>query len=320
MTENVAGPVDQEAGSAFVPGPDYTHRNAFLEFGSTSIKFYLVGMSGEAAGQVEHEEKIPWDLGYDVFQHARISPGTIARCLATLRRLQRETPGLSYETVTAVGTAALREAQNADVFQRILFDELRMKIHIIEGGIEAFLLETGFRDAVETYPTGLFDLGGGSLELVEYLSPYSTKKTSLPVGAVRLHCQLRHTRDLFAYIREGRRIVEATLREHLLGRTPPYRELIGTGGTVRAIVDILGKDSFAARDLSDIVEREVHGPLWDNLPPHRRKALLPGILAVETLFHALRLERIVYRTASVKRGLMAFMSLTPPVPGRLAAR
>ncbi len=292
-------------------GAHYTPRNAFLEFGSTSIKFYLVGTSGQSAGQVEHEEKIAWDLGYDVFTHARISPGTVARCVGTLRKLRESYPELSFETVTAVGTSALREAQNAEVFQRVLWEELKLKIHVIEGGIEAFLLETGFRDSVDYFPTGLFDLGGGSLELVEYLSAYSTKKTSLPVGAVRLHCQLRHTRDLFSYIREGRKLVESTLRQHLVGNTPPYRELIGTGGTVRAIVDILGKDSFDGADLGHIVQQEVHGPVWEKLPPHRRKALLPGIIVIETLFHTLRLERIVYKTASVKRGLMALMSMIP---------
>ncbi|HVR73817.1 MAG TPA: hypothetical protein VMT52_05770 [Planctomycetota bacterium] len=294
----------------------YSPRNTYLEFGSTSIKFYLVGAYGPSAGQVEHEQKIPWDLGYDVFQHARISPGTVARCLSTLRKLQREFPEILLESATAVGTAALREAQNAEVFQRLLWDELRIKIHIIEGGIEAFLLETGFRDSVERYPTGLFDLGGGSLELVEYLSPHSTKKTSLPIGAIRLHCQLRHTRDLFSYIREGRRIVERTLKEHLTSQMPAYGELIGTGGTVRSIVEILGKDSFDGEDLRSILQREVHGPIWDDLPPHRRKALLPGILAMESLVATLNLERIVYKTASVKRGLMTLMSLVPSVnPG-----
>ncbi|HZN56571.1 MAG TPA: hypothetical protein VFD71_00750 [Planctomycetota bacterium] len=291
-----------------------TAQTAFLEFGSTSIKFYLVGTSGETAGQVEHEQKIPWDLGYDVFQHSRISPSTVARCVQSLRGLQREFPTISFETITAVGTSALREAQNAAVFQRVLWDELRLKIHTIEGGIEAFLLETGFRDSVESYPTALFDLGGGSLELVEYLSPYSTKKTSLPVGAVRLHCSLRHTRDLLSYIREGRAIVEATLREHLAGDTPGYKELIGTGGTVRAIVEILGTDTFDGADLRDILQQEVHGPVWHQLPPHRRKALLPGIISIETLFNTLGLERIVYKTASVKRGLMALMTLIPSGP------
>ena len=164
---------------------DYTRASAFLEFGSTSIKFYVVSAGGERAGEVQHEIKEPWDLGFDVFEHGRISPRSISRCVETLRRLRDEFPEIPFHSATAVGTAALREAQNVDIFRRLLWSELQIKIQIIEGGVEAFLLETGFRDAVDDYPTGLFDLGGGSLELIEYLSPASTRKTSLPVGAIR---------------------------------------------------------------------------------------------------------------------------------------
>jgi exopolyphosphatase/pppGpp-phosphohydrolase len=301
----------REAGDGTGDRIDYTPRNVFLEFGSTSIKLYLVGLSGQSAGLVEKEVKVAWDLGYDVFTHARISPRTVAKCVTTLRDLQAQFPEHPFEAATAVGTAALREAQNAEVFQRILWETLRIRIHIIEGGIEAFLLETGFRESIESYPTGLFDLGGGSLELVEYLNPFSTKKTSLPVGAIRLHCNLRHTRDLFAYIEEGRRLVAGKIGEHLVGQTPAYRTLIGTGGTVRAIVDVLDKTDFALEDLRYILQREIHGPAWEQLSPHRRKALLPGILGVEGLFTSLGIERVSYRTASVKRGLMTLMSLLP---------
>jgi exopolyphosphatase/guanosine-5'-triphosphate,3'-diphosphate pyrophosphatase len=290
---------------------DYTGRNAFLELGSTSIKFYIVSSSGETAGTVEHETKTPWDLGYDVFEHGRISPRTISHCLATLSALQAEFPEIPFESVTAVGTSALREAQNADVFQRLLREKLRIKIHIIEGGIEAFLLETGFRDAVESYPTGLFDLGGGSLELIEYLSAASTRKTSIPVGAIRLHCQLRRTRDLFEYIREGRRIAEETLRRHVIGPLPVYPELIGTGGTVRALVECLGRDEYRLDDVRGLVQREVNGPIWSKLAPHRRKLILPGLLVIESLFATFGTQRIVYRTASVKRGLISFTRMLP---------
>jgi exopolyphosphatase/pppGpp-phosphohydrolase len=290
---------------------DYTPKTGFLEFGSTSIKFYVVGLGGSAGGQVEKEVKVPWDLGYDVFQHSRISPRSVTKCLATLRKLQDDYPEIPLGSVTAVGTAALREAQNAEVLQRVLWDELRIRIHIIEGGIEAFLLEMGFRNSIDTYPTGLFDLGGGSLELVEYLSPHSTKKTSLPVGAIRLHCRLKYTRDLFSYISEGQDLVRQTIREHLVGQTPPYRSLIGTGGTVRAIVGILGKDEFTGEDIRGILSREIHGPTWEDMSPHRRKVLLPGLIAIDGLFTTLTLERVVYRTASVKRGLMSLMSLIP---------
>ena len=295
------------------PARDGNHRTAFLEFGSTSIKFYLVATAGEEAGQVQEEIKVPWDLGYDVFQHARVSPSTVSRCTSALRDLQSRFPEIAFDSVTAVGTAALREAQNVSVFQRVIWEELGLKIHIIEGGIEAFLLETGFRDEVESFPTGLFDLGGGSLELVEYLSPYATKKTSLPVGAIRLHCTLRRTKDLFGYVEEGRRLSTEILREHLEGRTPNYTELIGTGGTVRTIAKLTGKDEVDADDIKRLLDRELRGEIWSELPPYRRPVLLPGILVVESLLLTLNLQRIVYKTASVKQGLINLTNLVPGI-------
>ncbi|MCH2375499.1 MAG: hypothetical protein MK538_15030 [Planctomycetes bacterium] len=293
------------------PSSDVTPRTAFLEFGSTTIKFYLVATAGERAGEVEDELKVAWDLGYDVFQHQRISPSTVARCTATLRDLQARYPNVAFETVTAVGTAALREAQNAAVFQKVIREELGLRLHVIEGGIEAFLLETGFRPRVEAFPTGVFDLGGGSIELVEFLSAYATKKTSLPLGAIRLHCQIRHTRDLFSYVEMGRQIIFETLREHFVGKTPSYAQLIGTGGTVRTVAQLIGREEMTVEDVRQLIDREIRGEIYAEVSRHRRKVLLPGLVVVEGLFRSLCLDRIVYQAASVKRGLIHLTSLLP---------
>lgn len=289
----------------------YKPRTGFLEFGSTSIKFYLVDLTGENAGEIVEEVKIPWDVGYDVFAHQRISPGTMSRCLTALGELKERFSDIAFEGVTGVGTSALREAQNVDVFQRILEETLRLKLHAIEGGIEAFLLETGFKDRVREYPTALFDLGGGSLELVEYLSNSSTKKTSIPVGAIRLHCHLRRYKDLFEYVREGRRLVLSTLEQHLVGDPLSLRKLVGTGGTVRAIVQSLEKDRFTLEDVQLLIQREIHGQPQRGLPPHRRRVFLPGLIVVECLFPGLGMEEITYQSASVKKGLMSLARMIP---------
>jgi exopolyphosphatase / guanosine-5'-triphosphate,3'-diphosphate pyrophosphatase len=290
-------------------------RTGFLEFGSTSIKFYLVDLAGEKAGEIVEEIKIPWDVGYDVFQHRRIAPGTMSRCLSALQDLKRRFPDIAFEGVTGVGTSALREAQNAEVFQRLLDETLRVKLHIIEGGIEAFLLETGFKERVREFPTALFDLGGGSLELVEYLSPSSTKKTHVPVGAIRLHCLLQRKRDIFEYVREGRRIVMETIEAHLVGGPPHLRELVGTGGTVRAVVQSLKKDRFAIEDVQALIQEEIHGRPTRSLPPHRRRVFLPGLVAIECLFPSLGVREITYQSASVKKGLLSLARMIP-VAGR----
>jgi exopolyphosphatase/pppGpp-phosphohydrolase len=290
---------------------DYTPKNGFLEFGSTSIKFYQVSLSGPHAGEVEEEIKIPWDLGYEVFRHQRITPSTIGFCLKTLDDLRARFPEIAFEGITAIGTSALREAQNVEVFRRVLEERFGLTLGIIEGGIEAFLLETGFKDSVHAYPTALFDLGGGSLELVEYLSPHSSRKTSIPVGAIRLHCLLRRKRDLFEYVRRGRELALQGLREHLEAGAGPFTELIGTGGTVRAVVQALGKEEFTRADVHRLIQEELHGKPQRSLPPHRRRVFLPGLIVIECLYTALGVETIVHRTASVKGGLISLTRLIP---------
>ena len=310
----VGGPADSAGLSGDKEGPKhYTPKTAFLELGSTTIKFYLLDLTGDAAGQVTREIKIPWELGYDVFQHQRISPTTVSRCLGTLEDLQRQFPEIPFQTVTAVGTAALREAQNIEVFKRLLLEKLRIRIRTIEGGIEAFLLETAFRDSVETYPTAIFDLGGGSLEFVEYLSPSSTRKTSVPPAALLLPCRLPHTRAPRPHLPDRRRIAHETLREHLAQPPVAYQSLIGTAGTIRAIVTLLERDRFDATDLNRLLQREVHGPVWNELEPHRRKVFLPGLIVAESLFRIFRLRHVEYRTASVKQGLVSLTSMLPAV-------
>ncbi|MEC7923214.1 MAG: hypothetical protein VX254_07385 [Planctomycetota bacterium] len=286
-------------------------KNAYIEFGSTSIKLYIVPSAAGDSKDVERERKVPWSLGYDVFSYGRISPRTMAHCISTLKSLRQEFSGISFEDVTAVGTAALREAQNSAVFQRQLESELGLRIQIIEGGIEAFLLETGFRNMVEDFPTALFDLGGGSNELIEYLNPASTRKTSIPVGAIRLHCQLRRARTLYNYVEQGRLIVEREMRAHMPGNMPRYPEMLGTGGTVRAIVKSLGRDSFDFEDLQELIQREIHGEIWPKMPKHRRLLFLPGVLSVEVLFRTMGVQKVTYRKASVKEGLISFTSMLP---------
>ena len=125
------------------------------------------------------------------------------------------------------------------------------------------------------------------------------------LGAIRLHCQLRHTRDRLAYVREGRRLAERSLREQLKP-VSSYQALIGTAGTVRAIVRLVGKETFTAEDLHSLLQREIHDPRWADLAPHRRKVLLSGLLIVQSLFTTLDLSHITYKPASAKRGLIRF--------------
>ena len=74
----------------------------------------------------------------------------------------------------------------------------------------------------------------------------------------------------------------------------------------------LERESIALNDVQGMIDREVRGSTWVDLPPHRRRLFLPGLMAVEGLFLHLGVKRIAYQAASVKRGLISFTSMLPP--------
>lgn len=267
-------------------------QSAFLEFGSTSIKFYLLEES-----RIREQVKIPWDLGLEVFQGRPISRETIAACLSSLEDLRQRYPHVRLDRGISVGTAALREAKNAEEFQAALRQRFGLRFHAIEGGLEAFLLESGFKELVERYPTVVFDLGGGSVEFVEFRSPTRTKKLSLPIGAIRLHCQVASFHDRAAYIHAARRKLNGSFPALL----EPFstHEILGTGGTVRALANVLRKNRFDLADVSRLIvspERIAQA----ELEPHRERLLLPGLLIVEFLFRRLDLRSVTYTEARTK--------------------
>lgn len=275
-------------------------QKTFLEFGSTSIKFFLLETSGTNAGRIQDQVKIPWELGLEVFQGRPISETTIAFCISSLERLQTRFPHLPLHGAVTVGTAALREAVNAEELQSALERKFGLKFHIIQGGLEAYFLESGFKESVESYPTVVFDLGGGSVELVEFQSPTLTRKISLPVGAIRLQCELSGIEQRTTYVRVGRKRLETAFPP----RVHEYssHEILGTGGTVRAVAQVLGRNRFGLEDVEFLLSDE-KSIERSGLQPHRKRLLLPGVLIIERLFKTLGLRRVVYREATIKHAV-----------------
>lgn len=291
-------------------------QTAFLEFGSNSIKYYLLETSGKRAGRIQEHVKIPWDLGMEVFQGRPISARTISSCLSSLESLRERFPGVPLDGAVSVGTAALREASNGEELRSALRQQFGLRFHVIEGGLEAHFLEVDFKELVETYPTVVFDLGGGSVELVEFDSPNDTCKISLPVGAIRLHCQLAGIEDRAAYVREGRAKLSAALPPRT--KPLPTDRILGTGGTVRAIAKVLGKSRFEIGDIAFLLEDE-RAIEEAGLEPHRRRLLLPGTLIIERLFSVLGLRRVEYKEATVKHAVLDLLT-DRPARSRAGAR
>lgn len=126
-------------------------------------------------------------LGEGLFETGEISVESLNRCCQELRSFHTAASSLGVTKIVAVGTAALRMAENRLAATNQLSKALGAQIRVVDGKEEAELTLHG------VLGSGLFgtilDIGGGSTELVARTSS-GVNSVSFPIGAVSLTDQI----------------------------------------------------------------------------------------------------------------------------------
>lgn len=180
-------------------------------------------------------------LGAGVDASGVLRDDAIARTLAALGELAAEARERGAGLVVGVGTSALRDAVNREVFVA----EARHRVDrfdVIDGAREAELTFRGafFGLDVAPGPVTVVDIGGGSTEIVRGEGGRVTSSVSVDVGSVRLTERHRigaaaPTSAQLAAIRDD---VARAMRE--IPILPPLVMLAGTATNVAAVA--LGRD------------------------------------------------------------------------------
>ena len=160
-------------------------RVGVVDVGSNSVR--MVVFDGAARSPAYFfNEKVMCGLGKGLAETGMLFPAGKARALAALRRFSLLAKGMGIETLTVVGTAAMREAGDGPAFQEQIFDETGLRIWIVDGDEEARLSAQG---VLLGWPeaTGIVcDIGGNSMELARIGGGVVGQRISTPLGPFRL--------------------------------------------------------------------------------------------------------------------------------------
>ena len=118
-----------------------------------------------------------------------ILPDQLKQLLAVLEQLVSISEEESSDHLTLVATEAIRKSTNQEEIKKVIEEKFAHKLHVLSGQQEAELIADGVRfDPLIKGETHLqvFDLGGGSLEIIESLDGHSTFAKSVPLGALAL--------------------------------------------------------------------------------------------------------------------------------------
>jgi exopolyphosphatase/guanosine-5'-triphosphate,3'-diphosphate pyrophosphatase len=191
-----------------------------------------------------------WTSGSNLLSDRAIEAGT-----AALAHFRRALSDFRVEAVYAVGTSALREAENSDEFIRRAQKETGFHIQIISGDEEAALASLGvlyespYNDTIY-----LADIGGGSTELIYLHNKQLVTSQSIRLGVVSLADKhMRHdpprSADINSMKVEIREAMDSIRKQRKI--LQPDTVFMGTGGSVTTL-------SAMAQNLSLFERSKIH--------------------------------------------------------------
>jgi len=168
-----------------------TNIAAAIDIGTNSTKMTVARIDGGAPVVLFDRSEVT-RLGKGVDESKKLADDAIARTLDAVARFAGEARAAGASTIVTAGTSALRDASNGAEVIRQAKERAGVDIQIVDGDREAELayLAVAKDPAVASLGTGLkllvFDIGGGSTELIIGGVDGIERHQSLNIGAVRL--------------------------------------------------------------------------------------------------------------------------------------
>ena len=208
-----------------------------IDLGYNSAKLVTYNVKDDDSFDVFQQEGIKVKLGEGLDEKGKLSKKPVSRAIDTLRLFKDIIQSQPIKSVLPIATSAVREASNKDEFLDEVYRETGFRFKVLSEKEEALYSYVGAIKSLQIPNTLLFDIGGGSLEMVHAEGFKIRKVISLPLGALRLTQQFGD--EPYRFSEKGyknmRRFISKLLpekKEMNLGRDT---KLVGVGGVLRAL-------------------------------------------------------------------------------------
>ena len=218
---------------------------ASIDIGTNTVLLLIAEVEARRLKPLFETETIV-RLGENLQKTGVISPEAMDRGFQTLARYLEWCHAMGVQKIFAVGTSALREAKNSEVFIKLVKDKLDLSIEIISGEEEAQLsflaVVMDLKDSKESI--FVVDVGGGSTEFILGKGERIEQWASLPLGSVRFTEQFLLSNP----VREGEWDgMEREIRKSLvhIPRSGEPFSMVAVGGTATTLASVeQGLDKF----------------------------------------------------------------------------
>jgi exopolyphosphatase/guanosine-5'-triphosphate,3'-diphosphate pyrophosphatase len=287
---------------------DGAKRVAVIDIGTNSTRLLVADVAGGSVQQVERRSTVT-RLGRGVDLSGHLSAEAIEDVCAAIAAYVGVIEELGAETVDAIATSAVRDADNGSAFVAELRERFALSARVLAGKEEARSTYLGATsEASPSEPTLVVDIGGGSTELVVGEGSEVSFHDSLQAGVVR-HSERCISSDpptageLEALAADVRGLIEASV-----GAGVAVSQGIAVAGTPTSLAAVeLGLEPYdpsrvhghvlALPSIQRMLSRLASVPLAERveipgLHPDRAPTIVAGVVILVEVMRAFELEEI----------------------------
>lgn len=305
-----------------------TVRVGAIDIGSNSIRLLIADVHRDAEGRETLRVIVragePCRLARGLARAGGIEPEIASRAAEVAREFAARARSLGAVHIVIGATAALRQASNAAEVAATIERGADAPVRVLSGDDEARLVYRSVVHALGRSARGqatvVFDLGGGSTEVVSGVGIEPGRWVSLPLGAVNLTDRfIRSDPPASEEVEALRSAVRAQLAEHCAAMPARVPLLAGVGGTV-TVLGALDRQletydpamlegwTISAERLGGLIHRLVSTARdqrgeWPVMGEGRADIIAAGALVVEEIFRRFPSGGLVCSTQGLRFGL-----------------
>lgn len=210
------------------------------------------------------------------------------------------------DTYYAFATASLRDISNKSELLNTVYQRTGIKIDIISGEKEAEFDYLGLKLHYNADTGAVFDLGGGSAQLITFENGCVTEYTSKKIGVLKLYNTF--VDGVFPSSEEEASIREY-IRHELTAFTSKKHEFVyAMGGSASALKKLYKKIFNKDREAFTLSELKSFFGLPENIIqavlPERLYTIRPSLIAIEEICTVLKTDNIKCVSCGVRDGII----------------
>jgi len=247
--------------------------------------------------------RFPLRLGHDVFNNNRISEGSKLKFKKLMKTYKLLLELYEVDDYMFCATSAMRESENGQELADEVKNELGITINIIDGLLEAEMINRAIASYLGSDTYLHIDVGGGSTELNLFVKGIKLKTRSFKVGSVRV---LEHHDSPIMWDDMEKWVKDHVKKEY--GKVTA----VGTGGNISKIFELAKKKPGQALPIKKVrdIRKTIEGFSLDQriyelqMNPDRADVIVPATHIYLKVMEWAKASSILVPDVGLKDGIL----------------